>query len=338
MTATTRLTCLSLAACAIAAGSATPAAARAVAVYGDTSDRYETHRYNRYNRPEVYQPGADRTSHYSHDKVWERQKEQRQKTMESDIWKRELGDLIPAGYGTIDPSALSSETKALLAEQKKARDAQLVLQQADRRAAAQEVAANAISPDALTQIKRMTDYVTSLSDARMTVIESREEPVQGAGRVRKQVERVYTMRRPNQLAWSATGVGVSASGAFNGTELQLENNINGRNTTIPISGTLDQLLTTLRDQEKLTLPMADLFASNIYDRLTGEMTTARYMGLHQMDGEICHYVACENGPIQWQMWIASEGNPVPKRVIIRYLNLQGAPRFGAIIKELKPAI
>jgi hypothetical protein len=335
MTATTRLTCLSLAACAIAAGSAMPAAARTVAVYGNNNDRYD---YHRYNRPEVYHPGSDRTSHYSHDKVWARQKANRQETLESEIFKKEYGDLIPAGYGTIDPSSLSSETMALLDKNKKERDAQLAIQQADRKAAAQEVAANAISPDALVQIKRMTDYIGSLSDARMTVIESREEPVQGAGRVRKQVQRSYTMRRPNQLAWSATGEGVNASGAFDGTELKLENNLNSRATTIPIAGTLDTLLTTLRDQEKLTLPMADLFASNLYDRLTGEMTTARYMGLHQMDGEICHYVACENGQIQWQMWIAKEGNPVPKRVLIRYLNLPGAPRFAAIIKELKPAI
>jgi hypothetical protein len=335
MTTTTRLTCMSLTALSIFAGSALSASARTVRVYGANTDRYD---YHRYNRPEVYHPGSDRTSHYSHDKVWARQKEQRQKTMESEIWKREMGDLIPAGYGTIDPSTLSSETKALLAEKKKERDAQLALDAADRKAAGLEAAANAISPDALAQIRRMTDYIAAMPEARMTVIESREEPVAGAGRVRKQVTRSYVMRRPNQLAWSATGSGVSASGAFNGTELKLENKINSRDTTIPIVGTLDTLLEKLRNQEKLTLPMADLFASNVYDRLTGEMTTARYMGVHQMDGEACHYVACENGPIQWQMWIAQSGNPVPKRVIIRYLNIQGAPRFGAIIKELGPSI
>jgi len=335
MTATTRITCLSLAACAIAAGSATPATARTVAVYGNNNDRYD---YHRYNRPEVYHPGSDRQSYLSHDNVWKRQKENRQETLESDIFKKEYGDLIPSGYGTIDPSSLSSETMALLNKQKKERDAQDALKQADRRAADQRAAANAISPDALSQLKRMTDYVTSLSNARMTVIESREEPVQGHGRVRKQVQRSYTMRRPNQLAWSATGDGVNGSGAFDGTELKLENNLNSRATTIPIAGTLDTLLTTMRDQKKLTLPMAELFSSNIYDRLTTGITLARYMGVHQMDGEPCHYVACQTGALQWQMWIAQEGNPVPKRVLIKYLNLEGAPRFGAIIKELGPAI
>ena len=333
MTTTTRLTCMSLTTLSLFAGSALSASARTVSIY-DT----DNNRSSRDNRGGVYEPGADRTSHYSHDKVWARQKEQRQKTMESEIWKREMGDLIPAGYGTIDPSTLSSETKALLAETKKERDAQQVLDAADRKAAGLEAAANAISPDALAQIRRMTDYIAAMPEARMTVIESREEPVAGAGRVRKQVTRSYVMRRPNQLAWSATGSGVSASGAFNGTELKLENKINSRDTTIPIAGTIDTLLVKLHEQKKLTLPMADLFASNVYDRLTGEMTTARYMGVHQMDGEPCHYVACENGPIQWQMWIAQSGNPVPKRVIIRYLNIQGAPRFGAIIKDLGPSI
>ncbi len=333
MTTTTRLTCMSLTALSLFAGSALSASARSVQIY-DTGNN----RSYRDNRGGVYEPGADRTSHYSHDKVWARQKEQRQKTMESEIWKREMGDLIPAGYGTIDPSTLSSETKALLAEQRKERTAQQALDAADRKAAGLEAAANAISPDALAQIRRMTDYIAAMPEARMTVIESREEPVAGAGRVRKQVTRSYVMRRPNQLAWSATGSGVSASGAFNGTELKLENNINKRDATIPIAGTIDTLLVKLHEQKKLTLPMADLFASNVYDRLTGEMTTARYMGVHQMDGEPCHYVACENGPIQWQMWIAQSGNPVPKRVIIRYLNIQGAPRFGAIIKDLGPSI
>ena len=81
------------------------------------------------------------------------------------------------------------------------------------------------------------------------------------------------------------------------------------------------------------LPLADLLYADPYAVLMAGVTYGRYLGLHQAAGVACHHLAFSQDTIEWQIWIDAGDKPLPRKLVISYVQEPGEPQYSAIIRR-----
>ena len=81
------------------------------------------------------------------------------------------------------------------------------------------------------------------------------------------------------------------------------------------------------------LPLADLLYSDPYAVLMAGVTYGRYLGLHQAAGVDCHHLAFSQETIEWQIWIDAGDKPLPRKLVISYVQEPGEPQYTAVIRR-----
>ncbi len=61
------------------------------------------------------------------------------------------------------------------------------------------------------------------------------------------------------------------------------------------------------------LPGADLLYSNPAHALLTDTTTGGWVGRETIDGKACDHVAFQDRGVNWELWVASDGSPLPVR-------------------------
>ncbi len=81
------------------------------------------------------------------------------------------------------------------------------------------------------------------------------------------------------------------------------------------------------------LPLADLLYSDPYAVLMAGVTYGRYLGIHQAAGVACHHLAFSQATIEWQIWIDAGDKPLPRKLVISYVQEPGEPQYSAVIRR-----
>jgi hypothetical protein len=83
----------------------------------------------------------------------------------------------------------------------------------------------------------------------------------------------------------------------------------------------------------VVLALADLVRADPYAELSGGVTYGRYLGLHQAAGTLCHHLAFAQETIEWQIWIDAGAQPLPRKIVITYVDEDGEPQYAATIRR-----
>ena len=81
------------------------------------------------------------------------------------------------------------------------------------------------------------------------------------------------------------------------------------------------------------LPLVDLLYSDPYAVLIEGVTYGRYLGIHQAAGVACHHLAFSQDTIEWQIWIDAGEKPLPRKLVISYVQEPGEPQYSAVIRR-----
>ena len=100
-------------------------------------------------------------------------------------------------------------------------------------------------------------------------------------------------------------------------------------------GTIDQLITALRDKFHRQLPGADLLGSNVYDELMSDVTDVKDLGSGVIGGQECDHIAFRAKDTDWQIWIAQGATPRPCRYVITSKDVDQAPQFTLTVRDWK---
>jgi hypothetical protein len=114
------------------------------------------------------------------------------------------------------------------------------------------------------------------------------------------------------------------------TVLDKEHNVYA---TIEAPGTIDATFDMLQDEYGVVLPLADLLYSDPYAVLMPGVTYGRYLGIHQAAGVACHHLAFSQETIEWQIWIDGGEKPLPRKLVISYVQEPGEPQYSATIRR-----
>jgi len=96
--------------------------------------------------------------------------------------------------------------------------------------------------------------------------------------------------------------------------------------------TISETLDTLAVKYGMVLPLGDLIASNAYETLSGQVQTGQYIigrsiVSHDRLHVTCHHLAFSQESVDWEIWIEAGKNPVPRRMVITYKQVDGNPKY-----------
>jgi hypothetical protein len=96
-----------------------------------------------------------------------------------------------------------------------------------------------------------------------------------------------------------------------------------------IDGTLDYLI----QQLKFTPPLSDLLYADPHAVLRQNTLFGFHVGLTEVEGARCHHLAFVEKNVDWQIWIDDGKLRVPRKLLITYKTLPGAPQFIATLSD-----
>jgi hypothetical protein len=183
------------------------------------------------------------------------------------------------------------------------------------------------------ELKKMGEFLAKLPHFALEAEETFDEVPDGQPRRQLTNVRRIAVERPNHLAADATGDTLNRASWYDGrtvTVLDKEHNVYA---TIEAPATIDATFDKLTDEYGVVLPLADLLYSDPYAVLMEGVTYGRYLGIHQAAGVDCHHLAFSQDRIEWQIWIDAGEKPLPRKLVISYVQEPGEPQYSATIRR-----
>lgn len=146
--------------------------------------------------------------------------------------------------------------------------------------------------------------------------------------------RSISVRRPDRLRVEATRRdGAHRVFVFDGTQLAVSDPELKVYATASHPGTLDAALDYLTGELHMRMPMRELFAADLPKRLAPLRRSARLVASETIAGVASDHVFLRGDGADLQVWIPSDGEPLPRRIVITYRQEEGQPQFRATFSD-----
>jgi len=158
--------------------------------------------------------------------------------------------------------------------------------------------------------------------------------VQASGnKIQFSARRHTLVRRPDRVYVETQLDDGSAHQAwYDGTKLLRYTPSANAYTAIPAPGTIDEMLDYLELEVGIALPLADLLYSDL-SYLEEAPLDSTYVGESNATGVPCDHLAFIGETVDWQLWIQREGDPLIRKVVIDYKEVDREPQFSVHLNE-----
>jgi hypothetical protein len=189
--------------------------------------------------------------------------------------------------------------------------------------------------DALKILKGMSDYLASQKTISMSYDSDVEVVTSDLQKIQFASSGHLQLTRPDKLHATRTGGYSDVELFFDGkTASVFGKDLNGF-VQIDAPGSVDQLVDKLRNELSVALPGADLLVSNAFEVLSPDVLHAAHIGEGVIDGVECEHLAFRNDDTDWQLWVQTGANPIPRKYVITSKTVAGAPQYTLVIRDWK---
>src|SRR3954447_11083184 len=142
------------------------------------------------------------------------------------------------------------------------------------------------------------------------------------------------VRRPGSISAVVNGDVENIAYYYRGKTVTIVNNLEHVYAVQDVPpDNADAMFDFLADRFRITAPLSDLMFADPYQAMIVHVRGGEYLGLHAVDGTKCHHLAFRQDAIDWQIWIEEGSQPLPRKVVITYKDLPGAPQFTAVLQK-----
>lgn len=99
-----------------------------------------------------------------------------------------------------------------------------------------------------------------------------------------------------------------------------------------ISEDVESMLDYAVNEIGIEVPLLDFVSANFADVNLEEADEVRYLGTSLIRDEIFHHIGIRSPEVDVQLWVASEGRPLPGKLVISSKWEGGSPRFVGFFK------
>jgi hypothetical protein len=142
--------------------------------------------------------------------------------------------------------------------------------------------------------------------------------------------REVKLRRPDRVRFEVARRDGGRRGlVFDGAQLAAFDVEQKVYATVAKPGTADAALNYYAQDLNMRLPLRELFAADLPQKLKGDLASARLVGKETIGGVATDHVAFRGDTADVQAWIARDGDPLLQRLVITYRMAAGQPQFAA---------
>jgi hypothetical protein len=201
---------------------------------------------------------------------------------------------------------------------------------------AQEPAAGAsgTKPDAKAVLMRMGDFLAQAKQFSVSIRAGYDVLQETGQKIEFGESRKLTLVRPDRIRVDVDrSDGDKALVLFDGQELTVYSPKDKVYAKAAKPGDLDDAVMFLLRDLKLRLPLAMLFVSKLPMVLERRVLSADAVEQDTIMDVPCTHLAVRAQEVDFQIWIPTQGDPLPRRVVITYKKAEGQPQFWANFSE-----
>lgn len=187
-----------------------------------------------------------------------------------------------------------------------------------------------MDPQVEEVLKAMEQALTGASQFAFTAEVTLDELHPSGIKIQRAGRRTMAVRRPDRLVTDVDGDFGHRSAWYDGTSISVLDKVHHTYAVLDTNASdIDAALDFLADDYDIVLPLADFIRTDVHESLFTGASFGLYVGLTRVGGITCHHVALANEFIEWQVWIDAEGDPLPVKFVITYIDEPGEPQFVA---------
>lgn len=116
---------------------------------------------------------------------------------------------------------------------------------------------------------------------------------------------------------------------FDGKDITVLSDKDKVYASAPRPGNVDGAILYLLNDLKVRMPLALLFVKKLPEELGSRVRAVDIVGKSILADVPCTHLAARTDEVDFQVWIPTEGEPLPQRIVITYKNEDGQPQFWA---------
>jgi hypothetical protein len=179
-------------------------------------------------------------------------------------------------------------------------------------------------------LMRMAQFLAGTPRFRVS-LRAGYDAVQPSGqKIEFQESRTVTLSRPARLRIEGErSDGAKTFTVFNGKEILLVDFANKVYATAPQPGPLDETIVHFVRDLGMRLPLAAMLLGRLPAEFDERVRSVDYVEKSTIDRTASHHLAARTDTVDFQVWVADGGQPLPQRVVLTYKNEPGQPQFWA---------
>lgn len=194
---------------------------------------------------------------------------------------------------------------------------------------------SAVDAKTMEVLRSMSQFLDQQPRLHFTVTDVIEHEDEDKIMVQYTHERELFVERPTHLRVDVKGDLERQSVLYDGVKLSVylpEDSIYAEEAA---PGTINETMEMLSNKHGIRRPVGDLAYTGLADRILGNVSKGKYLGIHTALGVPCHHLAFTAENIDWQLWIDAGEHPVPRKLAIHYWAFEGQPRYMMEVKGVE---
>lgn len=197
--------------------------------------------------------------------------------------------------------------------------------------AAETPAAAPASPNpAMEQVMRMANFLAQAKELSVTSQTGYDVVQESGQKIEFGESRKLTLMRPDRFRMDTErSDGDTTTAVFDGKAITVFNPKKNMYATTEVQGDIDAAIRYFVKDLKMRLPLAMLWVTALPSELEKRIVEADIVETASVQGSPCIHVAVRGETVDFQVWIPTTGDPLPRRIILTYKNEEGQPQYWA---------
>ena len=192
---------------------------------------------------------------------------------------------------------------------------------------------NASEPDdrqAKDILQNMARTLAGAEQFSVTLHSTYDAPQENGQMVEFGVRRNIQVKRPDRLRVDKQrSDGDRLTLVFDGKQMIVHNVTENVYATAEKAGSVDDTVKYLVGKLKIPLPLARMFRTTLPAEMEQLVEEIDYVELNMLTDVPTDHLAVRTRDVDFQIWIARDKEPLPRRIVITYKNFKGDPQFRA---------
>jgi hypothetical protein len=198
-----------------------------------------------------------------------------------------------------------------------------------------------IEPEAFADLMEMTGFLSKAekfsftADVQYDVLQGNGQKLEFGG-----AHKVVVVRPDKLYSEVESRDGTKRIFIFDGKAIYYADLTHKVYATVPRPGDINQAIDYFTEDLDMPLPIGQVVSSDVGEMLKKEVYAGGFVEQDTINGILSEHLAFRTENLDFQTWIASEGDPIQTRLVIDYKNYPASPQYTADFKDwnFKPEV